>query len=590
MTKEDTGGGILSRMVKFVRNPTTNWSDLDTMAESRDSQHSKQMLKAMIERKRRNDFVRKREFDMLRKLRSRITTPDPGYGGRPSFFQSSYSSRPDDRAGTLKKIDEIEAQMSMQWWRAKEGDARGNPQTLPPPDKPDPRRAYRTTVPVGGAGTTMPMTQPLSTVMGNPGAPTPTPAPPARPAAPTRSIPGRDAGPTAPMDMEDERDSTAFSASKFYALDVQELALDPDIEEAAIRFASGDDNAAEQGLLDVLARKEGGGTPDEWMALFDLYRATGRLEGFESRAIDFASRFSQSAPQWFSMIEEVARRSGVAKMDSSALSRAHWVADDKVTPHAITVLTRVLERTPQPWVLDWTALQSIDPAACAPLIRLFGAWANQAVDLRFVGARNLRERLAASTPSGNRGVDRACWDLRLAVLRAMGMGDDFELAALDFCVTYEVSPPSWEAPRCSFKSLQGAPKVPTAAPGGREAPPPAFVESVLSSLPPDAVDTVLELPESMSEPAAELMGEILGDAQSDLDEVDQRLAGVRVMVVSCRYLVRVDFSAAGSILNWASSLQAQGREIRFVDVHRLVSAFFHVIGITEHAKVVARKD
>jgi hypothetical protein len=30
--------------------------------------------------------------------------------------------------------------------------------------------------------------------------------------------------------------------------------------------------------------------------------------------------------------------------------------------------------------------------------------------------------------------------------------------------------------------------------------------------------------------------------------------------------------------------------VQFVDAHRLVSAFFHVIGITEYAKVVLRND
>ena len=107
----------------------------------------------MIELKRRNDFVRKREFEMLRKLRTRLPNPDPGYGGRPSFFQSSFSSKPDDRAGTLKKIDEIEAQMSMQWWKTKQDSASNyNPVTLPP-DVLDSQRAYRTTVHLDNAST-----------------------------------------------------------------------------------------------------------------------------------------------------------------------------------------------------------------------------------------------------------------------------------------------------------------------------------------------------------------------------------------------------------------------------------------------------
>ena len=117
MSKEETTPGLLSKVVRFVRNPTVNWTELDSLTDDRESQYSKQMLKEMIERKRRNDFVRRREFDQLRKLRRREAlqgqrTEDPT--ARPSFFQSSMAS-PDERAVTLKKINEIEAQMSQQW-------------------------------------------------------------------------------------------------------------------------------------------------------------------------------------------------------------------------------------------------------------------------------------------------------------------------------------------------------------------------------------------------------------------------------------------------------------------------------------------
>ena len=36
MSKEDTASGLLSKMVKFVRNPATNWSDLDAAPTERD--------------------------------------------------------------------------------------------------------------------------------------------------------------------------------------------------------------------------------------------------------------------------------------------------------------------------------------------------------------------------------------------------------------------------------------------------------------------------------------------------------------------------------------------------------------------------
>ena len=138
MSKEEsTPGGLLSKVVRFVKNPTVNWTELDSLQDDRESQYSKQMLKEMIERKRCNDFVRRREFDQLRKMRQREVLQGQRVedaAGRPSFFQSSMAS-PDERAVTLKKIDEIEAQMSQQWWKSKQsGNEAGEtmPLTMPP--------------------------------------------------------------------------------------------------------------------------------------------------------------------------------------------------------------------------------------------------------------------------------------------------------------------------------------------------------------------------------------------------------------------------------------------------------------------------
>ena len=49
MSKEEsTPGGLLSKVVRFVRNPTVNWTELDSIQEDKESQYSKQMLKEMI--------------------------------------------------------------------------------------------------------------------------------------------------------------------------------------------------------------------------------------------------------------------------------------------------------------------------------------------------------------------------------------------------------------------------------------------------------------------------------------------------------------------------------------------------------------
>ncbi|HEY5581320.1 MAG TPA: hypothetical protein VIK56_09170, partial [Rhodoferax sp.] len=127
MATKDTNTGLLSKMARFVRNPTKDWSDLDKPEPEpnteQENEYGKAALKEMIERKRQNDFVRRREFDHLRKIRRNVPVLNPELAGRPSFFQTSLISNIDERATTLKKIDEIEAQMSKQWWKGKQDEA-----------------------------------------------------------------------------------------------------------------------------------------------------------------------------------------------------------------------------------------------------------------------------------------------------------------------------------------------------------------------------------------------------------------------------------------------------------------------------------
>ena len=67
---KDNNTSFFRKVVKFVANPATDWTSLEGgAADERETELAKSELKAMIERKRRNDFVRKREFDMLRKVR-----------------------------------------------------------------------------------------------------------------------------------------------------------------------------------------------------------------------------------------------------------------------------------------------------------------------------------------------------------------------------------------------------------------------------------------------------------------------------------------------------------------------------------------
>ena len=611
MAKEDTTPGLLSKVVKFVRNPATNWSDLDTKAAGQEEALSKQMLKEMIERKRRNDFVRKREFDMLRKMRKReaMTGQDPG--ARPSFFQSSMPSKPDDRAVTLKKIDEIEAQMSMQWWKTKHGSA-----AIPSVDS----TAFSSSV--------QPMAARLSThapLLGNAlpasyatTAPSALPSTKAAPAAPATTaakapVPSKAALPAAPpspaakpaaaapraaaavaaaaaglFGLSREGTASGFSASKFSVVDGAEVAHDPELEEASIRFANGDDAGAEAGLLETLTPQGSRARhADTWLALFDLYRATGQHDKFENMAIEFVGRFDRSAPQWFSMPDMV-RQMATPVGHASNGPAADWVCPSVLGIQTIAALNAALGRSPMPWRLDWKNLKTIDANAVEPLFKVFSGWAAQPVQLRFMGEPVLQRILQDATPSGTRETAQSWWQLRMEALRVTHQPDEFELTALDFCVTYEVSPPAWDSARCDYKSLDAL-NVETSGQ--------AIVGDVYRDSVPSSISSALEGDTQMDGHsqmsnlyAVELSGQIQGDAIAVLDKLEAKLMGADIMVISCAKLIRVDFSAAGTLLNWVSAREAENRAVQFTDVNRLVAAFFNVIGITEHASVFSRID
>ncbi|MFX8262614.1 hypothetical protein ABTL46_22415, partial [Acinetobacter baumannii] len=82
------------------------------------------------------------------------------------------------------------------------------------------------------------------------------------------------------------------------------------------------------------------------------------------------------------------------------------------------------------------------------LRQLFRLWAQQQVDQRWLGGDRFLSQLKELTPVGEHDTDPALWMLRLEALRLVNRPDQFDEAAIDYCVTYEVSPPSWERAKC----------------------------------------------------------------------------------------------------------------------------------------------
>jgi len=565
MADPKDSNSFFRKVVKFVANPATDWAQLGVPAEdARESEYAKSELKAMIERKRRNDFVRKREFDMLRKVRREGLTGEQlaALGGSSRLDDSEArmqesGAKPD--SGVKAKIDEIEQQMV--------GDGLASP---------SPRRTpafYE--APTQPAAMGYARTQPDEGLKGSDArasAPTLKPVPVAAPSATVAQ--GAGLSPLAPLDLDA---GSAALGSQFAEL--SEVAHDPDLDEAVIAFANADFELCEQSLAGLTG--SGGGRAqhaETWLALFDLYRAIGQQHKFESLAIDYAQQFGWSAPQWFSMPKMVAEAASEERQPRARVDgQVGWVCPPVIDAEAVAKLRSQTLQMPLPWVFDWSALKSIDAEGSARLSELFRGWIPQTLDMRWLSGERVLEVLQDAAPTGVRDADPVFWQLRLDVLRMANRPDQFDEAAIDYCVTYEVSPPSWEPATCQAR-ISGA-SVST------QSPPMSVVSDVSTSF---QESQIIDEPGVVQVARVELSGQLVGDISATLTKMNDELGSASIVNVSCARLIRVDFIAAGDLLNWVLARRSESRAVTFSDSHRLVALFFGAMGINEHAKVKVR--
>ena len=622
------------KVARFVANPTTDWTDLGSRQEdTRELELEKSELKAMIERKRRNDFVRKREFDMLRRVRREGLSPEQLASlGTSSRLDDSEARLPDNPTarpdGVKAKIDEIEQQMvGDAGFSTTRNRAAGLGSVMPPAvvretrdlretlesrasadaaDSGELRAAYEGRLPQD-APAHRPAPPPPLPVLNLPPSAAPAPVqmgnglPPLAPMAAV-SFDTAGLGPAfasapemapLPASWQAAEPAAARAAepsdfSSPFAVEVSEVVHDPELDEAVISFANADFGQCEEALQRLTADDGPRGQHAEtWLVLFDLYRATGQQQRFESLAVEYAQQFGWSAPQWYSLPKLVAD----AQADAPAINEAAptrgsldvgWLAPAHLDIEAVARLRSQTLQMPLPWVFDWHQLRLIDAEAAMQLSALFRLWSGQAIELRWFGGERLFQVLAEAAPTGVRDADPAFWLTRLDALRLANRPDQFDEAAIDYCVTYEVSPPSWEPTRCKVLISSGG--------ASTRQPDLSLISDVSTGfMESGLLDDNGNAPGQVEVAHVELSGQLIGDIGATLAKLQGELTNAPVISVSCSRLIRVDFIAAGDLLNWVLAKRSEGRAVQFVDTHRLVALFFGAMGINEHAKVQVRK-
>ena len=595
---------FLRKVVKFVSNPNTEWGDFEAPAAGpTPAAQDRSELQVMIERKRRNDFVRRQELDLLRQIRREGLTGDQIREMQRQEGLESSGYQPTEQgalppAEVRRRIDGIEREMSYE-------DTVVNTRSLPlaPPPPASPPSGERGTS-VGLHETTQQALKTDPTRLGVlrrldsqvtvPKVDLEFDAPPKAAASPTP----RRAGPQPTQTNSEPETSARWHPMLEGELAQSELAHDSELDEAAMAFANADFGGCEKMLRALVA--PGGARQRHaptWRALLDLYRAIGQQQRFEWTCAQFVKELGESPPAWVS-IPRLAMHMQAQPVGSDAVTAASGggvsVAASGAPAAAGAAATGSGSGKVEPWpcpvhldaaavgalrarvnaavgkpVIDWGPLQMLDAQGAQALRNLLREWAVSTSPQQWQGVGALFDLLEIAAPPGDHLADPAFWQVRLEALRLLGVQASYDLAAEDFAATYGTTPPEWRPAAMVVSTDDNMGQLASTAP-----------DFVVSTLPDE-----LGLNTSVT---VELAGQLAGDVSATMSQALSELGDAQSVTVACDRLIRVDLMAAGELLNWVSARRTEGRLVRFTQVHRLVALFFCAMGLDDQAPIELR--
>jgi len=486
---------------------------------------------------RQVNLVRKQEFAYLRGVQKRQSgdVSEPTLAGLPTKVPRAGKVRGD----TLKKIDEIEAQLDLLWVssRSKRAETQFGAEAVANTQFPSTQAAS-----LGVLTQMMHHSEmPASVLL-------------------VQSLDDQATRSPAAVDESGAVPRTAMTlAPRFNATDSP--ICDEVLTEAAQFFARGEYELATQHLVRSLRAKgvRSGHALHRLLALLDIYRSTGNQAQFDWSVLEYFDFWDGRTPQW--LRTATAENVPVAAPNTArAMTRSTKAVHSTETQfwRCPSVLSRVAaDELRTHWsrggscTIDWTSLSVIEADASPMLTSIFDSESGAPEQLIFIDTPNLLYVLEQTTPIGLSETDRNFWSLRFCLLALMGMRAAFDAACTDFCLTYIEPGPVWRTRTVQFIG--------------------------------DAMSTAPAVPAPAANSPWHLHGHVLGDTGLGLAE--PRPGRISV---DCSTLVRMDATATSRLMHWLRQAAACGSEVHFTDVGLLVGAAWMADGVNALAQVHLR--
>ena len=327
------------------------------------------------------------------------------------------------------------------------------------------------------------------------------------------------------------------------------------IEEAAIYYANALVDQAIAALVQGIKENPEIKEPQPWLMLLDLYQMSGMKQKFEELAMEFVVKFERSPPAWI-------EKKPVAETKKPAMTGAsnYFAFTGDLSAAAGNQFAQLQAAAKSGAVrLDLSKIQSIDADGSRLLWEALQALCKQGVKIQHSGISTLVALLKHAIEAGPES-DTAHWLLLMELYMLQGKQVEFEDLAVEYAVTFEVSPPSWEQLAFGVKAEEV-----------NEPAPPAWSQDAAPAVEGFAME-----------------GVISAASEAKLKELIAYAAGKSEVHINMSRVTRVDFVSVGSFLNTMIEVSQGGRKVFIEGANEMINALFGVMGVGQFATILRK--
>lgn len=325
------------------------------------------------------------------------------------------------------------------------------------------------------------------------------------------------------------------------------------VEEAAVYYANNMAEQAAASLSQYIQDNPGKKEMQPWLMLFDLYQLMNNSQAFNELSMQFVVKFERSAPIWKTAAAPApARKADATQKDLISLG-------SRLAAGAQMEKLCLLAQGASAARVDVGDIAAVDLGGCKLMQEGLQSCRKKGKSIQIEGVEHLIETLKKQIAADGHGdEDRHAWLLLFELYQWLGREAEYEDLAIEYAVTFEISPPAWEAIKAPLTVSQAKPA------------PVASQET--------AGDEAFVLNGVISESSQSRLNELISYAE-DKQEVRINMAGV----------TRVDFVAVGNFMGTLINLTQAGKKVLILEANEMVQALFYMMGIQEFATLIRKK-